>query len=178
MAATTQATDSLQFQDSQGTPTAYRLFITPEFMTWRSDVQIQNWRLLLGNSFIDQLDGFALADKLSERYGEAHFYVIDPYNSAECWYVAREGHRVRSFGTHDQPQFRGEPLSFEVEYREDADEDEADEYAEGVPYTLTAADSLSVEPGPMPASGTHGHGWLATTHPDVPNSRLKGALPL
>ncbi|MCX4457245.1 hypothetical protein OOK58_35385 [Streptomyces sp. NBC_01728] len=178
VAAATRATDSLQFQDSQGTRTAYRLFITPGFETWRSDLQIQNWRMLWGNSFIDQLDGFALADKLSERCGEAHFYVIDPYNSAENWYVAREGHRMRSFGSHDYPQFRREPLPFEVEYKEDADEDEAEEYAEGVPYALTAADSLSVEPGPMPASGTHGHGWLATTHPDVPNSRFKGALPI
>ncbi|MEU9049516.1 HEAT repeat domain-containing protein [Streptomyces sp. R11] len=179
VAAATQATDSLEFQSSQGKArTAYRVFITPAFETWLSEVPIQNWRMLWGNSFIDQLDGFTLADKLSERCGEAHFYVIDPYNSAENWYVAREGHRVRSFGSYDLPRFRGEPLPFEVEYREDADEDEAEEYAEGVPYALTAADMLSVEPGRMPASSTHGHGWLATTHPDVPNSRFKGALPI
>lgn len=57
-----------------------------------------------------------------------------------------------------------------MEYREDADEDETEEYAEGVPHALTAADNLSVEPGRMPASGTHGHGWPASTHPDVPNA--------
>lgn len=178
VAAATQATDSLEFQDSQEkTLTAYRVFITPAFETWLSEVPIQNWCMLWGNSFIDQCDGFALADKLSERCGEAHLYILDPYNSAENWYVSREGHGVRSFGSYDQPRFQGEPLPFEVEYREDADEDEAEAYAEGVPYALTAADILSVEPGRMPASSTHGHGWLATTHPDVPNSRFKGALP-
>ncbi|MFE0520465.1 hypothetical protein [Streptomyces sp. NPDC058954] len=26
------------------------------------------------------------------------------------------------------------------------------------------------------SKATHGHGWLATTHPDVPNTRFKGAL--
>ncbi|MET9970023.1 hypothetical protein ABZZ80_29885 [Streptomyces sp. NPDC006356] len=154
------------------------MFITPAFETWLSEVPIQNWCMLWGNSFIDQLDGFALADKLSERCGEAHLYILDPYNRAENWYVSRDGHGVRSFGSYDEPQFQGEPLPFEVEYREDADEDEAEEYAEGVPYAVTAADYLSVEPGRMPASGTHGHGWLATTHPDVPNSRFKGALPI
>ncbi|MEU6303855.1 hypothetical protein [Streptomyces chartreusis] len=177
--ATTRSTDSVEFQDTQAkTRTAYRVFITPGFETWLSDLPIQNWRLLYGNSFIDELDGFTLADKLSERCGEAHFYILDPYNSAENWYVAREGHRVRSFGSYDYPRFRGEPLPFEVEYKEDADEDEAEEYADGVPYAMTAADNLSVEPGRMPASGTHGHGFLATTHPDVPNSRFKGALPI
>ncbi|MGW6789618.1 hypothetical protein [Streptomyces chartreusis] len=179
VAAATRSTDSVEFQDTQAkTRTAYRVFITPAFETWLSDLPIQNWRLLYGNSFIDELDGFTLADKLSERCGEAHFYILDPYNSAENWYVAREGHRVRSFGSYDYPRFRGEPLPFEVEYKEDADEDEAEEYAEGVPYALTAADNLSVEPGRMPASGTQGHGLLATTHPDVPNSRFKGALPI
>ncbi|WP_234324026.1 MULTISPECIES: hypothetical protein [unclassified Streptomyces] len=177
VAAATKATDSLEFPDSLGkTRTAYRVFITPAFETWLEELPIQNWRLVWGNSFIDQLDGFTLADKLSERCGEAHFYVVDPYNSAENWYVAREGHGVRSFGSYDHPRFQGEPLPFEVEYREDADEDE--EYAEGVPYARTAADLISVEPGRMPASGTDGHGWLATTHPDIPNSRFKGALPI
>ncbi|MGW4754341.1 hypothetical protein [Streptomyces chartreusis] len=179
VAAATRSTDSVVFQDAQGkSRTAYRVFITPAFETWLSDLPIQNWRLLWGNSFIDELDGFSLADKLSERCGEAHCYVLDPYHSAENWYVAREGLRVRSFGSYDHPRFRGEPLPFEVEYKEDADEDEAEEYAEGVPYALTAADNLSVEPGRMPVSSTRGHGLLATTHPDVSHSRFKGALPI
>ncbi|MGW3120279.1 hypothetical protein ACWDBW_24570 [Streptomyces sp. NPDC001107] len=182
VAAATRTADSLEFQDSQGkAQIAYRVFITPAFETWLSDVPIQNWCMLWGNSFIDQLDGFALADKLSEACGEAHFYVMDPYHSAEGWHVARHGHGVRSFSNYDYPRFRGEPLPFEVEYREGAegeDEEEAEEYAEGVPYTLMAADNLSVEPGRMPASGTHGHGWLASTHPSAPNSRFKGALPI
>ncbi|WP_246101707.1 hypothetical protein [Streptomyces cyaneus] len=132
----------------------------------------------MGVAAADELDGFALADKLSERCGEAHLYVIDPYNSAENWYIARDGHRVRSFGSYDHPRFRGELLPFEVEHRKDADDDEAAEYAEGVPHALTAADNLSVELGGMPASGTHSHGWLATTHPGVPHARFKGTLPL
>ncbi|MGW6794075.1 hypothetical protein [Streptomyces chartreusis] len=37
---------------------------------------------------------------------------------------------------------------------------------------------LSIEPGPQLSEGTHGHGWLATTHPAMPNSRFKGALPV
>ncbi|CAL9546751.1 hypothetical protein SUDANB58_04363 [Streptomyces sp. enrichment culture] len=179
VAAATQAADSLQFQDSRGeTQTAYRVFITPEFENWRAKGQIKNWRMLWGNSFLDELDGFRLARVLSGRCSEAHFYVLDPYNSAENWYVARDGHVVRSYGTYDDPRFEGEPLPFEVWYMEEADEDEAEEYAEGVPDTFTAADNLSVHPGPMLAEHTHGHGWLATTHPDVPNSRFKGALPV
>ncbi|GAA3074727.1 hypothetical protein GCM10010448_66440 [Streptomyces glomeratus] len=180
VAAATEANDSLEFQDSQGeTQTAYRVFITPEFENWRSSLQFKNWRMLWGNSFLDELDGFDLANRLSERCGEAHFYIIDPYNDAENWYVARGGHLVRSFGTHNYPQFEGEPLPFEVEFREDAvDEDEAEEYSEGVPYARTAADNLSVEPGPMLAADTHGHGWLATTHPEVSPFRFKGALPI
>ncbi|WP_254389578.1 hypothetical protein [Streptomyces sp. AC550_RSS872] len=179
VAAATKATDSLEFRDArERTRTAYRVFITPAFETLLTDVPIQNWCMLWGNSFIDQLDGFALADKLSERCGEAHFYILDPYNSAENWYVSREGHQVRSFGSYDHPRFQGEPLPFELEYRKYVDEDEAEEYAEGVPDALTAADNLSVEPGRMPASGTHGHGWLATTHPAIPGARFKGALPI
>lgn len=125
VAGATRATDSLQFQDSQGTRTAYRLFITPGFETSRSDLQIQNWRMLWGNSF------------------------IDPYNSAENWYVAREGHRMRSFGSHDYPQFRGEPLPFEVEYKEDADEDEAEAEAEEYARAFPA---LSRQPTVSPSN--------------------------
>ena len=185
LAAATQTAGSLTFQNHQGkTQTAYRVFITPEFEDWHATPQFatpqfKRWRMLWGNSFLDELDGFALADEMSKRCGEAHFYVIDPHNASENWHVARNGRRVRSYGTHAYPQFEGDPLPFEIEYREDAvDEDEAEEYAEGVPYTLTAADNLSVEPGPMLPDDTHGHGWLATTHPDAPVSRFKGALPI
>ncbi|MGW7054735.1 hypothetical protein [Streptomyces sp. NPDC054887] len=179
VAAATEATDSVDFQDAlEQTQTAYRVFITPEFTSGCTEPELDNWRLLYGNSFLDDLDGFALADKLSEQCAEAHFYVIDPYNGSEAWYIARNGHQVRSYGTYDCPQFTGEPLPFEVSYREDGvDEAEAEEYAEGVPYTSTAADHLSVEPGPMLAESTHRHGWLATTHPAVLGARFKGALP-
>ncbi|MEV6027971.1 hypothetical protein [Streptomyces sp. NPDC052036] len=102
MAAATQAADSLQFQDPQGeTQTAYRVFITPEFENWRSSLQFKKWRMLWGNSFLEELDGFRLARRLSRRCGEAHFYSIDPYNAAENWYIAREGHPVRSYDTYD-----------------------------------------------------------------------------
>lgn len=182
VAATTRATDALDFQGRPAyqseTQRAYRVFITPEFENWLADGPIKNWRMLWGNSFLDELDGFRLARELSERCGEAHFYVLDPYNSAENWYVARDGHRVRSYGSYDYPQFAGDPLPFEAWYMENADEDEANEYSEGVPHASQAADNLSVEPGPQLAEHTHGHGWLATTHPDVPNSRFKGALPI
>ncbi|KUM67692.1 HEAT repeat domain-containing protein [Streptomyces curacoi] len=179
VAAATKATDSLEFQDSQGkTHRAYRIFITPEFENSYAEGQFRNWRMLWGNSFLDELDGFRLARELSERCGEAHFYILDPYNSAENWYVARDGRTVRSYGTYDYPQFAGEPLPFEAWYMENADEDEAEEYAEGVPDACKAADNLSVEPGPQLAEDTHGHGWLATTHPDIPNCRFKGALPV
>ncbi|MEU6578359.1 hypothetical protein [Streptomyces sp. NPDC046805] len=179
VAAATQATDSLDFQDAQGkTQRAYRVFITPEFENRRAKGRIKNWRMLWGNSFLDELDGFRLARELSERCGEAHFYILDPYNASENWYIARDGHLLRSYGTYEYPQFEGEPLPFEVLQLEIANEDEAEEYAEGVPDASKAADNLSVEPGPQLAEDTHGHGWLATTHPDVPNSRFKGALPV
>ncbi|MDX3233368.1 HEAT repeat domain-containing protein [Streptomyces sp. ME19-01-6] len=180
--ATTRADDAMDFQDSQGEKQrAYRVFITPEFENWGwwRDLGIKNWRMVWGNSFVDECDGFGLADTLSERCGEAHFYVIDPYHSGSVWYVARDGRRVRSYGTYDYPEFRGKPLPFELSYMEDAEKGiEDEEYAKGVPHADVAADNLSVQPGPMDAEHTHGHGWLATTHPDLPNSRFKGALPI
>ncbi|MEU0809890.1 hypothetical protein [Streptomyces sp. NPDC005970] len=179
--ATTRADDSMDFQDAQGEQQrAYRVFITPEFDSWRYvSGPHKKWRLVWGNAFLDELDGFTLADQLSERCGEAHFYCIDPYHSAENWYVARDGRRVRSYGTYAYPEFAGEPLPFEISYIEDAKEEGGDsDWAEGVIWAGTAASNLSVEPGPMSAEDTHGHGWLATTHPDVPNSRFKGALPV
>ncbi|MES4906024.1 MULTISPECIES: hypothetical protein [unclassified Streptomyces] len=178
--ATTRADDAMEFEDSQGEKQkGYRVFITPEFESWYQDPPIKNWRMVWGNSFVDECDGFTLADTLSERCGEAHFYVIDPYHSSSVWYVARDGRRVRSYGTYDYPEFRGEPLPFEMSFIEDAENGiEDEEYAKGVPDAGTAADNLSVQPGPMSAENTHGHGWLATTHPDLPNSRFKGALPI
>ncbi|MGW0551200.1 HEAT repeat domain-containing protein [Streptomyces altiplanensis] len=185
VAATTGATDSIEFHDSQGEKqTAYRVFITPEFENRRTSTELKNWRMLWGNSFLNELDGFAQADKLSEQCGEAHFYVIDPYNDSENWYVARNGQGVRSYGTYDDPQFDGEALPFELDYIESAQEednpfpDEAEEYTEGVPEVRVAAANLSVEPGPIRAADTRGHGWLATTRPDIPNARFKGALPI
>ncbi|MDT0550189.1 HEAT repeat domain-containing protein [Streptomyces lonegramiae] len=179
--ATTRADDSMDFQDAQGEQQrAYRVFITPEFDSWRYvSGPHKKWRLVWGNAFLDELDGFTLADQLSERCGEAHFYCIDPYHSAENWYVAFDGRGVRSYGTYADPEFMGEPLPFEISYIENAKEEGGDkEWAEGVIWASTAADNLSVETGPMSAEDTHGHGWLATTHPEVPNSRFKGALPV
>ncbi|MEU1854145.1 hypothetical protein ABZ499_34035 [Streptomyces sp. NPDC019990] len=179
VAAATQATDHLNFQDSRTTThRAYRVFITPAFENEYAEGNIKLWRMLWGNSFLDELDGFELARELSGRCGEAHFYVLDPYNASENWYVARDGHTRRSFSTYAYPQFEGKPLPFEAWYMENADEDEAEAYSDGVPDASKAAWNLSVEPGPQLAEDTHGHGWLATTHPDVPNSRFKGALPI
>ncbi|MBT1093369.1 hypothetical protein [Streptomyces sp. Tu102] len=113
VAAATQATDSLEFQDDQDKKRrVYRVFITPEFENSYAEGEIKNWRMLWGNSFLDELDGFEQARRLSERCGG------------------------------------------------------------------TAADNLSIEPGTQLAEDTHGHGWLATTHPAMPNSRFKGALPV
>ncbi|MEU5615020.1 HEAT repeat domain-containing protein [Streptomyces sparsogenes] len=177
--AATRALDSLEFEDSRGEKQrGYRVFITPEFDNWRGDPPTGKWRLVWGNSFVDECDGFLLADRLSERCGEAHFYVIDPYHSGSVWYVARNGRRVRSYGTYDYPEFRGEPLPFEISYIEDAANGIDEEYANGVSDAGIAADHLSVEPGPMPIDDTHGHGWLATTHPELPTSRFRGALPI
>ncbi len=177
--AATRATDHVEFRDSQTTThRAYRVFITPAFENEYADGDIKLWRMLWGNAFLDELDGFELARELSGRCGEAHFYVLDPYNASESWYVARDGHTRRSFSTYAYPQFEGEPLPFEAWYMENADEDEAEAYSEGVPDASTAAQKLSVEPGPQLAEDTYDHGWLATTHPDVPNSRFKGALPI
>ncbi|MDO0911298.1 hypothetical protein QQM39_10675 [Streptomyces sp. DT2A-34] len=179
VAAATQATDSLEFQDAQGTThRAYRVFITPEFENPYTEGDHKRWRMLWGNSFLDELDGFELAKELSGRCGEAHFYVLDPYNASENWYVALDGHTRRSYSTYAYPQFEGEPMPFEAWYMENADEDEAEAYAEGVPDASKAAENLSVEPGRQLAEDTYGHGWLATTHPDVPNSRFKGVLPI
>lgn len=68
VAAATKATDSLDFQTSQGeTHRAYRVFITPEFQSSYAEGPIKNWRMLWGDSFLDELDGFRLASELSKR---------------------------------------------------------------------------------------------------------------
>ncbi|MFE7858347.1 hypothetical protein [Streptomyces sp. NPDC057403] len=175
VAAATQAADSLEFRDADGGKhRAYRVFITPEF---------SGWRLLFGNSFLDELGGTNLADKVSEQAGEAHFYAIDTYHSSQLWWLARDGHVVRGHSTYSEPEFVGDPLPFELEYMEGEDDPFADpyfveKYAKGVTDADMAADALSVMPGPMPESTTHGHGWLATTHAEARNSRFKGVLPI
>ncbi|MFJ8538603.1 hypothetical protein [Streptomyces sp. NPDC093591] len=176
LAAATVAPDTADFTTADGSSaTAYRVFITPEF---------KNWRLLYGNSFLDQLGGHELAEKASEQCGEAHFYTIDPYHNADVWWVARNGEVVRGYATYGDPEWVGDPLPFEVEFIE-MDEDDlwydpyfAEKYSEGVTDAHKAAEELSVEPGPVRERDTHGHGWLATTHPDVPTSHFKGALPI
>ncbi|MDA0567994.1 hypothetical protein LG943_27280 [Streptomonospora sp. S1-112] len=170
VAAATAAENSREFRDAQGaTATAYRVFITPEFENWQHEGPGRMWRLVWGDSFVDELDGFTLADRLSRRCGEAHFYGIDPYHSAENWYVSREGRGVRGYSTYADPPFFGDPLPFEAGEDEDS---------EGTVHASTAAFLLSVEPGPMSAHGTRGHGWLATTRPEVPLDRFRGALPV
>ncbi|MDI3390749.1 hypothetical protein QIS99_31830 [Streptomyces sp. B-S-A8] len=180
VAAATKGTDSLELPHAQDSDlSAYRVFITPELKSRRRTLPIRTWRLLWGNSFLDEMSGFTLADKLSRECGEAHFYSIDPYNDAENWYVARDGYLVRSYGTYADPQFSGDPLPFEVTYREGpADGDEDAEESEGCPSANRAASNLSVQSGFIPMARTQGHGWLASTHPDVPTSRFPGALPV
>ncbi|MER6424196.1 hypothetical protein [Streptomyces sp. NPDC001137] len=175
VAAATFAKDHIEFETAEGhRVTPYRVFITPEF---------NGWRLLFGNTFLDELGGARLAEKVSEQSGEAHFYAIDTYHNANLWWIARDGHVVRGHSTYGEPEWVGDPLPFEIEYMEGEDDPFmapyfVEKYAEGVTDSDVVADALSVTPGPMPESTTHGHGWLATTHPDVPNSRFKGALPI
>ncbi|MGW1259164.1 hypothetical protein ACWD5Q_29275 [Streptomyces sp. NPDC002513] len=175
VAAATVATDSMEIETSEGLRvTAYRVFITPEF---------NGWRLLFGNSYLDELGGADLAEKASEQCGEAHFYSIDTYHNANFWWIARDGDVVRGHSTYGEPEWVGDPLPFEIEYMDGEDDPFIDpyfveKYAEGVTDADVVADALSIRPGPMPKSATHGHGWLATTRPEAPNSHFKGALPI
>lgn len=165
----------MDFESSGGNEsTAYRVFITPEF---------SGWRLLFGNAFLDELGGTNLADKVSEQAGEAHFYAIDTYQNSQLWWISRDGHVVRGHSTYGEPEWVGDPLPFELEYMQGEDDPFADpyfveKYAEGVTDADMAADALSVTPGPMPEPTTYGHGWLATTSTEAPNSRFKGVLPI
>ncbi|MBK3640026.1 hypothetical protein [Streptomyces sp. MBT33] len=175
VAAATVARDSMDFKSSAGSEsTAYRVFITPEF---------SGWRFLFGNAFLDELGGTNLADKVSEQAGEAHFYAIDTYHNSQLWWISRDGHVVRGHSTYGEPEWVGDPLPFELEYMQGEDDPFADpyfveKYAEGVTDADMAADALSVMPGPMPEPTTYGHGWLATTSTEAPNSRFKGVLPI
>ncbi|MDI3405596.1 hypothetical protein [Streptomyces cavernicola] len=186
VAAATRFTDRIELPHPQGSPgsqgsqdSAHRVFITPELTNRDRTLPIRNWRLLWGDSFIDDHSGFTLADRLSRKCGEAHFYSVDPYHEAENWYVARDGRLVRGYSTYGDPQFTGDPLPFEIKYRDDAsDPREAAEYANGCPYTSAAARNLSVHCGFVPETRTQGHGWISGTHPDVPTSRFPGALPV
>ncbi|MPY49035.1 hypothetical protein [Streptomyces acidicola] len=165
------AHDSLEIETSHGKKeTVNRVFITPQF---------GNWRLLYGNSFLDGFGGEYLAEKASEQCGEAQFYSVDTYHDAHVWYVARNGRMVRRHATWGDPEWEGEPLPFEVEYIEGKvwiDPSQAD--AHGVTDANVAARHLSVDVGFMRKRETHGHGWLATTHPGALNSHFKGALPI
>jgi hypothetical protein len=165
------AHDSWEFETSQGRKeTAYRVFITPRF---------GDWRLLYGNAFLDAFGGEHLAEKASGQCGEAHFYSIDTYHDTQAWCVARNGHVVRRHATWGEPEWEGDPLPFEVDYLEGRVWiDPSQIGTQGVTDANVAARHLSVDVGFMLESETHGHGWLATTHPEAPNSHFRGALPI
>jgi hypothetical protein len=173
LAATEAASshDSVEIETSPGEKAeAYRVFITPRF---------GKWRLMYGNSLLDAFGGDYLAEKASEHCGEAHFYSIDTFHAANAWGVARNGATVRRHATWGDPEFEGEPLPFETDYIEGRiwiDPSQAS--TQGVTDANVAARHLSVDVGLMPASETHGHGWLATTHAEVPNLLFRGALPV
>jgi hypothetical protein len=156
---------------SHGTKeTAYRVFITPQF---------GDWRLLYGNAFLDAFGGDYLTEKASRQCGEAHFYSIDTYHDVHAWCVARNSHVVRRHATWGDPEWEGDPLPFELDYLEGRIWiDPSQISAQGVTDANVAGRHLSVDVGFMLESETQGHGWLATTHPDVPSSRFKGALPI
>lgn len=165
------AHDSLEIETSQGMrETAYRVFITPRF---------GNWFLLYGNAFLDAFGGEYLTEKASEKCGEAHFYSIDTYHGTHAWCVARNGHVVRHHVSWGDPEWKGDPLPFEVDYLEGRVWiDPSQIGTQGVVDANVAARHLSIDVGFMIENETHGHGWLATTHPEAPNSRFKGALPI
>ncbi|MPY60294.1 hypothetical protein FNH08_24880 [Streptomyces spongiae] len=173
LAATEAATahDAMEIETPHGKKeTVYRVFITPRF---------GNWRLLYGNSFLDALGGDYLTEKASRQRGEAHFYSIDTYHDTHAWCVARNGHVVRHHATWGEPEWEGEALPFEVDYLEGRTWiDPSQIGTRGVIDANVAARHLSVDVGFMLESETHGHGWLATTSPESPNSHFKGALPI
>ncbi len=176
VAATTVAKDSIDTEAPDGGQVgAFRVFITPEF---------KGWRLVYGDSFLDAVGGPELAERISERCGEGHFYSIDTYHDANVWWIARNGRVVRGHSTYADPEWVGDPLPFELTYIEaDADDpfldpDLIERYSEGVTDPDMVALKLSVEPGRMRPAAMRGHGWLATTHPAVPNRLFQGALPI
>jgi hypothetical protein len=169
--AAASARDAMDIETPDGErETAFRVFITPRF---------GNWRLLYGNSFLDAFGGEYLTEKVSTRCGEAHFYCIDTFHDVHVWCVARDGRLVRRHATSGDPEWEGEPLPFEGDYMEGKTwiaPSQANR--NGVTDANVAARHLSVDVGLMPERETHGHGWLATTRPEAPNSQFKGALPL
>ncbi|OEJ37634.1 hypothetical protein AR457_31380 [Streptomyces agglomeratus] len=176
VAATTVAKDAIENETPDGGKVvAYRAFITPEF---------KGWRLVYGDSFLDAAGGPELAERISERCGEGHFYSIDTYHNANVWWIAENGRVVRGHSTYADPEWVGEPLPFELTYIEaDADDpfldrDLVERYSEGVTDPDMVALKLSVEPRRMRPATMRGHGWLATTHPAVPSGAFRGALPI
>lgn len=166
-----RARDAVEFTVPPGRPeTAHRVFITPRFGAWR---------LLYGNSYLDTYGGDWVARTASTRCGEAHFYQIDTYHDLHVWCVARENVVIRRYSGGAPAMWRGDPLPFELDYIEGrAWLDPSQGGPLGVTDANVAAGHLSVDVGFMPADITEGHGWLATTHPEAPNSRFPGALPV
>ncbi|WP_433466599.1 hypothetical protein [Spirillospora sp. CA-128828] len=165
------AHDSMQIKTPNGDKeTVYRVFITPQFGAWR---------LLYGNAFLDAFGGEYLTEKASGQCGEAHFYRIDTYHDAHVWCVARNGHMVRRHASWGDPEWVGDPLpSRSTTSKTECGSNPSLISPQGVTGANVAARHLSVDVGYMPESETHGHGWLATTHPGSPNAHFKGALPI
>ncbi|MBT2413088.1 hypothetical protein J7I94_21420 [Streptomyces sp. ISL-12] len=150
--------------------TAHRVFITPQFGAWR---------LLYGNSYLDAYSGERIAQTVSATCGEAHFYRVDVYHDLHAWCVARDGDVIRRHSGGTPATWHGDPLPFELDYIEGrAWIDPSQCGPLGVTDANVAAHHLSVDVGYMPADITQEHGWLATTHPEAPNSRFPGALPV
>ncbi|QRX95471.1 HEAT repeat domain-containing protein [Streptomyces noursei] len=154
-----------------GVTTAYRVFITPEF---------DGWRLIYGADYLN--DNWAqIVTRLSARCREAHFYAIDDYNGAQVWWVSENGHDKRGYRTYGDPEWIGEPMEFERNLMAggdayDDEDDDAEQYAEGVRDPEEVASSISIQPTVVEVLDRVGHGWLAVTDPDVGHGRFRGAL--
>ncbi|WP_158717057.1 HEAT repeat domain-containing protein [Streptomyces rimosus] len=158
--------------DGHGDDVAYRVFISPEF---------QGWRLMYGDAFMREYTGLEAVEEFSRYCEEAQFFSIDPMENSHVWRVARQGEVTRGYSTYGDPEWIGDPLPFERKFI-DAEPDShiapADiaQYSAGVTDAHDAAFQLSFDPLSVRKSNMRGHGWLATTHPSVPNVRFRGAL--
>ncbi|WP_354644012.1 hypothetical protein [Kitasatospora camelliae] len=160
---------------SGGTSGPTRTFVTPE---------IDGWRLVLGpavNGLMYEDPGPHRLERLSELFGEVHYYASGSYDECDqAWAVAENGRLVRRYHFYGDPVWSGDPLPWE-DVPQEGDDDW--QYTRDTPgaslqdHARDVAELRTVDPETIEDDTPRtGHGWLAVDAPGVGHWSFPGAL--